>query len=78
VVVGTRDWLPGRHVLIAPEAITDVSWEEKSVRVNATRAEIESSPEYDSRRPPADDEPAVLSPTQPPAAPPGEGRNMPF
>ncbi len=78
VVVATRDWLPGRHVLIAPEAITDVSWEEKSVLVSATRAEIEGSPEYDSRRPPADDEPALLTPTQPPSPPPGEGRNMPF
>lgn len=52
MVIDTRDWWPGRHVLVPPERIVSVSWEEKSVRVRATRAELEDAPEYDSRRPP--------------------------
>ncbi|MDO8301322.1 PRC-barrel domain-containing protein [Lacisediminimonas sp.] len=52
MVVDTGDWLPGRHVLISPALIRTLSWEEKSVRVRATRSEIESSTEYDSEHPP--------------------------
>jgi uncharacterized protein YrrD len=61
VVVATRDWLPGRHVLISPAAISNVSWEEKSVQVSASRKEIETSPEYDTRRPPDISEVAVYT-----------------
>lgn len=76
VVVATRDWLPGRHVLVSPSAIANVSWEEKTVRVHATRAQIENSPEYDTRRPPDISEVAVYtqSPTQ--QAWPDEGRDL--
>lgn len=52
MVVDTRDWLPGRHVLISPARIRSLSWEEKTVRVRATRDEIEHSTEYDSGHPP--------------------------
>lgn len=78
VVVATRDWLPGRHVLITPEAITDVSWEEKSVRVFASKAEIENSPEYDSNHPPSEDAPAVMTQAQAVEPRAGEGKDLRF
>ena len=56
LVIDTRDWLPGKHVLISPARVRSVSWEEKSVLVRATRKEIEQSPEYDRNSPPASGE----------------------
>lgn len=47
-VVDPRNWWPGKHVLLSPEHIESVSWEDKEVFVKLTRAQIDSSPEYDS------------------------------
>lgn len=52
MVVDTRKWLLGKHVLIAPAAIERVSWEDRTVFVGVTRATIESCPEYDPENPP--------------------------
>lgn len=47
MVVDTRNWLPGgKKVLVAPEWITDVSWEEMTVAVNLTTDGVEEAPEY--------------------------------
>lgn len=45
-VVDTRNWLPGRHVLIAPEWIAEVRWSESKVYVRVTRDAVANSPEY--------------------------------
>lgn len=42
-VVATRNWLPGRKVVIPTEAVEDVSWSDRRVRVRLTRAEVEAS-----------------------------------
>ncbi|MBN2446986.1 MAG: PRC-barrel domain containing protein [Phycisphaerae bacterium] len=47
MVVDTRNWLPGRHVLIAPMWIQNVRWDERMVHVGLSRREVEGSPEYD-------------------------------
>lgn len=46
MVVDTRNWLPGKKVLIAPRWIERVSWEDSKVYVNLSREAIESGPEY--------------------------------
>lgn len=51
MVVDTRNWLPGRKVLIAPQWIGAVDWAERRVHVNLTRHAIETSPEFDPARP---------------------------
>jgi uncharacterized protein YrrD len=51
LVIDTRDWWPGRHVLVPPEQVERVSWAERSVHLGISRAEVERSPEYDPRRP---------------------------
>jgi len=48
MVVDTRNWLPGKKVLVAPEWITEVSWGESKVHVDLTQDAIKDSPEYDS------------------------------
>ena len=46
LIVVTKDWLPGKKVLISPKWIERVSWSEKQVVVDLTREAIEHAPEY--------------------------------
>jgi hypothetical protein len=49
--VSTRNWLPGKHVLIAPEWIEKVSWVHSRVSVDLLRASVKGAPEYVESRP---------------------------
>jgi hypothetical protein len=51
MVVDTRNWLPGRKVIVSPQWIEKVSWDEKSVHVDLLREDIENSPVYDPSAP---------------------------
>jgi len=46
LVVDTRNWLPGRKVLVAPIWAQAVTWEDRRVLVGLTREQIEGSPEF--------------------------------
>ena len=46
LVVDTSDWWLGRKVLIAPRWATQVSWEQRNVRVNMNRQQIKNGPEW--------------------------------
>lgn len=52
MVVDTRNWWFGKDVLLSPQRINRISWDDKEVYVNASKQEIESSPEYDESSPP--------------------------
>lgn len=45
-IVDTRNWLPGRRVLLATDWIHEVNWEMGVVRVPLTRDAIRESPEW--------------------------------
>lgn len=51
MVVDTRNWLPGRKVLVSPKWIHQVSWDNMQVVVDLPRDRIKNSPEYDPTRP---------------------------
>ncbi|OHB64482.1 MAG: hypothetical protein A2Y77_07255 [Planctomycetes bacterium RBG_13_62_9] len=51
LVVDTRNWLPGRSVLISPEWVREIGWEEQQVWVDVSRQAIEDSPPYDASAP---------------------------
>jgi len=51
LVVCTRNWLPGRKVLLDPEWIKEVSWAEAKVAVGLSCDKIRNSPEYDPCQP---------------------------
>ncbi len=51
LVLDTRNWLPGRKVLIAPGWVTSFAYPDRIARVGLTRAEIEGSPEFDPAAP---------------------------
>jgi hypothetical protein len=50
-VVDTRNWWPGKKVLISPAWIQEVSWARSSVFVGLTRDTIRNAPEYNPDRP---------------------------
>jgi hypothetical protein len=49
--VDTRNWGPGKRVLVAPEWIEGVSWEDSTVTVALPRDVIRNAPDYDPSRP---------------------------
>ena len=50
-VVKTKNWLPGKKVLISPQWINLISWEDEKVFVDMTVDSIKNSPEYDPSKP---------------------------
>ncbi|MEP6669292.1 MAG: PRC-barrel domain-containing protein [Chthoniobacter sp.] len=51
LVVDTRKWFPGKHVLVAPNWIQEISFETGKVFVNLPRSTIKAAPEYDDGAP---------------------------
>jgi uncharacterized protein YrrD len=51
LIVDTRNWWPGKKVLISPEWVTRMSWEESRVHVDLSREGVKSAPEYDPTHP---------------------------
>jgi hypothetical protein len=48
--VDTRNWWPGKHVLVAPEWIEAVSWGDSAVHVALSSEVIRQAPPYDRTR----------------------------
>jgi len=51
LIIDTKDWWPGQHVVVPSEHVDEVSWHERSVHLDVGRAAVEQSPKYDPRRP---------------------------
>lgn len=51
MIVDTKNWLPGRKVLISPQWIESVDWSRQSVGVGMLREDVKNSPEYDPSAP---------------------------
>jgi hypothetical protein len=49
--VATRNWWPGKKVLVSPAWIERVSWTESKVYVGLSRETIKTGPEYIESRP---------------------------
>lgn len=50
VAAGTRNWLPGRRVLLPVRFINEIRWSDKSVHVSPSRDLIRRAPGYDPER----------------------------
>jgi hypothetical protein len=46
LIIDTRNWWPGKKVLVSPQWIKRVSWRELKVFINLSRDTIRNSPEY--------------------------------
>lgn len=51
VVIDTRNWFPGKKVIIAFDWITHFTWEDRKAHVDLTRKQIKNAPIYDSHLP---------------------------
>lgn len=47
VVVDTRNWLPGKKVVISPAWLQSISWNDSKIHVDVSREAIKNAPEYD-------------------------------
>ena len=50
LVADTRDWWPGKMVLVAPSWIEKISWKSGDVSICLSRSVIKRAPEYDASR----------------------------
>lgn len=74
LVVDTRNWWPGRKVLVAPDWATRISWEERRVYLDMPREAIRTSPEWDpAAAVDAEYETLLRDHYRRPASPPGAG-----
>lgn len=51
MIVDTQNWWPGKHVLVSPQWIQRVSWDDSAVFVDLARDQIQAAPEYDPNLP---------------------------
>ena len=47
MVIDTRNWWPGKKILVAPSWITEIRWTESKVYVDLSREQIKNGPEFD-------------------------------
>lgn len=47
--IDTRNWWPGKHVLLNPAWIAEINWPKRSVVVDLSREAIRSAPAYDPK-----------------------------
>ena len=45
-IIDTKNWLPGKRVLISPQWIQNVSWHESRIFVKVSRDTVQQAPEY--------------------------------
>ncbi len=48
LVVDTKNWWPGKKVLISPRSATEIDWTERLVRLDIDRQRVKDSPIYDA------------------------------
>jgi PRC-barrel domain len=46
LIVDTRNWLPGKRVLISPRWIKEIDWADNTVHIELSRRAIENSPDW--------------------------------
>lgn len=51
LIVDTKNLLPGKKVIIAPDWIKKIVWTESAVHLKVTKEEVRNSPEYDPSQP---------------------------
>jgi len=51
IVVSTGNWLVGKKVLISPNAVEAVKWDDECIKVGLTREQVRNSPDIETDRP---------------------------
>ncbi len=48
LVVDTKNWWPGKKVLVSPRSVTEIDWTDSLVKINVDRQKVKDSPAYDA------------------------------
>jgi sporulation protein YlmC with PRC-barrel domain len=48
LVIDTKNWWPGKHVIISPQSVRKIDWQAKVVSIGQNRKTIMDSPAYDA------------------------------
>jgi hypothetical protein len=48
LVVDTKNWWPGKKVLVSPRSAQDIDWRSRLVHLNVDRQKVKDSPTYDA------------------------------
>lgn len=48
LIVDTKNWWPGKKVLISPSSVQEIDWTDKLVHLNVDRQRVKDSPAYDA------------------------------
>jgi sporulation protein YlmC with PRC-barrel domain len=48
LVVDTKNWWPGKKVLISPMSVRKIEWTDRRVNLGADRQKVKNSPAYDT------------------------------
>jgi hypothetical protein len=48
LVVDTKNWWPGKKVLISPRSVKEIDWGDRLVNINVDRQKVEGGPAYDA------------------------------
>ena len=51
LIVDTRNWWPGKKVLVSPDWLSAIDWSRSNIRVSLDRETIKRSPEFDPDQP---------------------------
>ena len=46
LIVDTKNWWPGKKVLVSPRSVQEIDWTDKLVKINVDRQEVKDSPAY--------------------------------
>jgi len=48
ITVDTRNWWPGKRVLISPRSIREIDWADRLIQFNVNRRKVKDGPPYDT------------------------------
>jgi len=46
LIIDTRNWWPGEHVLLSPYAVKEISWAEHQIHIGEMREQVKASPPW--------------------------------
>jgi hypothetical protein len=47
LIIDTKNWWPGQHVLMSPHAVREISWSDRDVTLGVTRDKTRAGPVWD-------------------------------
>jgi hypothetical protein len=47
LIIDTRNWWPGQHVLVSPYAVKKVNWSDSQIEFSVTREQVKASPAWE-------------------------------